>query len=295
MAFRSGFVAIIGRANVGKSTLLNALVGHKLAIVSAKPHTTRHKLLGVLHGEGFQAALLDTPGYLSHGRDQLDVAMARQIATAFADADVVVLVAEARPPGDVERDFIAQIKSPKTPAILAINKIDRVSKSRLLPIIEHYAAAHDFKAIVPVSALKDDGLDVLLEQVVAALPEQEPIFPPEHLTDRPPEFLMAEIIREKVFALYRDEVPYDVAVEVEAYETRSGDAPDLLQAIVHVGAASQKRVLIGHGGEAIKQVGIDARPEIEALAGRRVFVELWVKVSPAWRKKAGFVQRTLQP
>lgn len=295
MAFRSGFVAIVGRANVGKSTLLNALVGHKLAIVSAKPHTTRHKLLGVLHGDGFQAALLDTPGYLSLGRDQLDVAMARQIATAFADADVVVLVAEARPPGDVERDFIAQIKSTKTPAVLAINKIDLVSKTRLLPVIERYVAEHDFAAIVPVSALTDDGLDVLLEEVVALLAEQEPIFPPEHLTDRPPEFLMAEIIREKVFALYRDEVPYDVAVEVEAYETRSGEAPDLLQATVHVGSASQKRVLIGRGGEAIKQVGVDARPEIEALAGRRVFVELWVKISPAWRKKAGFIQRTLQP
>ena len=295
MTFRSGFVAIVGRANVGKSTLLNALVGQKLAIVSAKPHTTRHKLLGVLNGEGFQAALLDTPGYLRHSRDQLDNVMARQIASAFAEADLVLLVVEARPAGDVEQDFISQVKASKRPAVLAINKIDLIAKPKLLPVMAGYAEMDAFADIVPTSAVTGDGIDVLVERLAAWLPEQEAIFPPEQLTDRPTAFLMGEIIREKVFSLYREEVPYDVAVEVEAYEERQGTAPDLLQATVHVGSNSQKQVLIGKGGLAIKQVGVEARPEIEAMAGRPVYVELWVKVSPAWRKKAGFVQRTLQP
>ena len=288
-------MAIVGRANVGKSTLLNALLGLKLSIVSAKPHTTRHKLLGVLNGEGFQAALLDTPGFLRNGRDQLDAAMSRQLTSALGDADLALLVAEPRMPGDVELQFIETLTKARTPAVLALNKIDTVTKKKLLPIILRYSELYPFREIVPVSGLDEENLDTLLAQIAAPLPAQEATFDQEVLTDRSVSFICAEIIREKVFALYRDEVPYDVAVEVEAYETRSGDAPDLLQAVVHVGAASQKRVLIGRGGGAIKQVGIDARPEIEALAGRRVYVELWVKVSPAWRKKAGFIQRTLQP
>ena len=171
--FRAGFVAIIGRANVGKSTLLNAMLGQKLAIVSPKPHTTRHKVLGVLNGEGFQAALLDTPGFLRRGRDQLDAAMSRQLASALAEADLALLVVEPRRSGDVERDFMRQLALTRTPTVLVINKVDTVSKKRLLPIIQGYAEAHKFQEVVPVSAVERDGVELLLEQIAAHLPEGE--------------------------------------------------------------------------------------------------------------------------
>lgn len=286
-------MAIVGRANVGKSTLLNAMVGQKLSIVSAKPHTTRHKLLGVVNGDNFQVALLDTPGFLRKGRDQLDVAMARQLASALADADVAMLVAEPRLPGDVELQLIEQMVAAKTPAVLALNKVDIVAKHKMLPVLQAYADAYPFREIVPVSALEKDGIELLLEMTAAHLPEQEAIFPPEMLTDRSVSFLAAEIIREKVFHLYEHEVPYDVAVEIEEYEEREGTKPDLVRATVYVDKQSQKQLLIGKGGQALKEVGIQAREEIERMVGRPVYVELWVKVNTKWRRKAGFIQRTL--
>ena len=291
--FRSGFVALVGRANVGKSTLLNAMLGQKLAIVSPKPHTTRHKLLGVLHGEQFQAALLDTPGFLRKGRDQLDAAMSRQLASALADADLAVLVVEPRPPGDVEEQLMAQLTAARTPAVLAINKIDEAAKQKLLPVIQLYSEAHSFSDIVPVSALTGDGVDLLLAQTAAHLPTQEPIFSDDVLTDRPLTFLCSEIIREKVFNLYAQEVPYDVAVEIDEYEERDGDEPDLIRAVVYVDKQSQKQLLIGRAGQALKEVGVQAREEIEGIIEKRAYVELWVKVNPKWRRKAGFIQRTL--
>jgi GTP-binding protein Era len=291
--FRSGFVAIIGRVNVGKSLLLNQLVGQKLAIVTPKPHTTRHRLLGVLNGEAFQAGLLDTPGFLAKGRDQLDASMSRQTAAALAEADLVVLVVEPRPPGDVERHFMAQLLRSKKPSILVVNKVDLVRKSSLLPVLEEYAVAHQFREIVPISALEDDGLDLLVELVRDNLPIQEALFPSEMLTDRSVRFLAGELIREKVFLHYSMEVPYSVAVEVEEFEEREGDKPDYVRAIIYVDKPSQRPLLIGHGGSALKEVSIEARQEIEELVGRPVFVELWVKVNPQWRRKAGFIQRTM--
>ena len=291
--FHSGFVAIIGRANVGKSTLLNALLGQKLTIVSPKPHTTRHKILGVLNGNASQVALLDTPGFLRNGRDQLDASMSRQLASALGDADLALLVVEPRVPGDVEQHLMEQLANAGTPTILAVNKVDSISKNNLLPILQRYAGAHPFREIVPVSGLEKDNVDTLLEQVVAHLPKQEPIFSPDVLTDRPVTFLCAEIIREKVFHLYEHEVPYDVTVEIEEYEERSGVKPDLVRAIVYVDKQSQKALLIGKAGQALKEVGTLARQEIEEMVGRPVFIELWVKVNPRWRRKAGFIQRTL--
>jgi GTP-binding protein Era len=288
--FRSGFAAIIGRANVGKSTLLNAMLGQKLAIVSPKPHTTRHKVLGVLNGDGFQAALLDTPGFLRRGRDQLDAAMSRQLASALAEADLALLVVEPRRPGDVERDFMSQLAQTRTPTVLVINKVDTVSKKRLLPIIQGYAEAHAFQEVVPVSALERDGVELLLEQIAAHLPEGEAVFPPEVLTDRPVRFLVAEIIREKVFLLFAEEVPYAVTVEVDAYDEREDERPDVISATVYVDSPSQKQMLIGKAGAALKEVGTQARVEIEELVGKRVYIELWVKVNQKWRRKAGFVQ-----
>ena len=269
------------------------MLGQKLAIVSPKPHTTRHKLLGVLHGEQFQAALLDTPGFLRKGRDQLDASMSRQLASALGDADLAVLVVEPRPPGDVEEQLMAQLSAARTPAVLAINKIDEAAKQKLLPVIQRYSEAHSFSDIVPVSALTGDGVDVLLAQTAAHLPAQEPIFSDDVLTDRPLTFLCSEIIREKVFNLYAQEVPYDVAVEIDEYEERDGDEPDLIRAVVYVDKQSQKQLLIGRAGQALKEVGVQAREEIEGIIEKRAYVELWVKVNPKWRRKAGFIQRTL--
>ncbi len=291
--FRSGLVAIVGRANVGKSTLLNALLGQKLSIVSAKPHTTRHRVLGVLNGNDFQAALIDTPGFLRKGRDQLDVAMARQLSVALGDAHAVVLAAEPRYPGDVEQALIAQIAAANVPALLVLTKTDTVAKRKLLPVIARYAETHPFAEIVPVSALEHDGLTPLTEAIGAHLPEQEALFPPEVLTDRTTRSLAGELVREKIFELYAHEVPYDTAVEIVTFDERNGEAPDYLRAVVYVDTPSQKRLLIGKGGAALKEVGVLARPEIEALTGRPAFLELWVKVNTRWRRKAGFIQRTL--
>jgi GTPase len=286
-------VAIVGRANVGKSTLLNALLGQKLSIVSPKPHTTRHKLLGVLNGEDFQVALLDTPGFLRNGRDQLDASMSRQMASALADADLAMLVVEPRLPGDVEINLMAQLTKTRTPSILVINKVDSVPKMKLLPVIQAYSEALPFREIVPVSGLEGDGLDTLVEQVVRHLPAQEAIFPPDMLTDRSISFVCSEIIREKVFLLYEHEIPYDVAVEIDEYAEREGTQPDLVRATIYVDKPSQKQLLIGTGGQALKEVGTLAREEIVEIVERPVFVELWVKVNPKWRRKAGFIQRTL--
>ena len=291
--FRSGLVAIVGRANVGKSTLLNALLGQKLSIVSAKPHTTRHRVLGVLNGSDFQAALIDTPGFLRKGRDQLDAAMARQLSGALGDAHVIVLAAEPRYPGDVEQALIAQIAAADVPALLVLTKADAIAKNKLLPVMARYADVHPFAEIVPVSALERSGLAPLAEAIGAHLPEQEALFPPEVLTDRTVRFLVGELVREKIFELYAHEVPYDTAVEIVAFEEREGETPDYIRAVVYVDTPSQKRLLIGKGGAALKEVGVLARPEIESLTGRSAFLELWVKVNAKWRRKAGFIQRTL--
>jgi GTPase len=293
LPYRAGFVAIVGRANVGKSTLLNGLLGQKLSIVSPKPHTTRHKLLGVVNGAHFQAAFLDTPGYLSGERDTLDAAMSRQGAAALAEADVVVLVAEPRTPGEVEMRFIGQIKALGKPAILVINKTDTVAKTKLLPVISAYAEAYPFTDIVPVAALNEDGLDLLLGRIEFQLPEGEPIFAPDVLTDRSVRFMVAEAIREKLFLLYEQEVPYYVAVEVEEYLEREGDQPDYIRAVIYVDKDSQRQMLIGRDGAALKEVGVQARQEIESLVERPAYLDLWVKVNPKWRRKAGFIQRQL--
>ncbi len=291
--FRSGLVAIVGRANVGKSTLLNALLGQKLSIVSAKPHTTRHRLLGVLNGSDYQAALIDTPGFLRKGSDQLDAAMARQLSGALGDAHAIVLAAEPRYPGDVEQTLIAQIAAADVPALLVLTKADTIAKNKLLPVMARYAETHPFAEIVPVSALARDGLYLLSEAIGAHLPEQDALFPPEMLTDRTTRFLAGELVREKIFELYAQEVPYDTAVEVVAFEEREGESPDYIRAVVYVDTPSQKRLLIGKGGAALKEVGVLARPEVEALTGRPAYLELWVKVNTRWRRKAGFIQRTL--
>ena len=293
-SFRSGFVAIIGRPNVGKSTLLNQLLQFKLSIVSPKAQTTRHKVRGILSTENYQAIFLDTPGAMQHARDLLDERMLARIHEAMKEADLIVLMVEPHLPGDIEQRLIERLRQMSKPAILAINKIDLVKKADLLPIIDVYRQSHNFAEIVPISALKGDGLGLLQDLIVRYLPEGEPLYPPDQLTDRPERFLVTEIIREKVYHLYGEEIPYHTAVEIEEFQEarpKEGRNKDFIRAVIYVNKDSQKKILIGRGGQALRQVGILAREEIEALLGRPVYLELWVKTRPKWRENSAFLRQ----
>lgn len=294
-AFRAGTVAILGRPNVGKSTLLNALLGTKLAAVSPKPQTSRHRLLGVMHGPGFQLGLLDTPGWPASPRaDALASGMMRHAREALDAADLVMLMVEPpRPPGQVERDIVREIgvTDPLAPSIAVVNKVDAVRKSALLPVIEAYAELHPFREVIPISVHRDDGLDILIDRIVANLPEAGPLFPPDQLTDRTERFIAAEIVREKIFERFGDEVPYATAVRVEEFVEASQEhaGKDFIEAVVFVDRPSQKAILVGRGGQAMKDIGAAARPIIEETLGRPAFLSLWVKVRRDWRRDQQFV------
>ena len=294
--FRAGIVAILGRPNVGKSTLLNVLLGTKLAAVSPKPQTSRHRLLGVMHGPNFQLGLLDTPGWPASPRtDALASGMMRHAREALDSADLVILMVEPpKPPGQVERDIVREIEvtDPPVPALVAINKVDTVRKSALLPVIEEYVSLHPFREVIPISVLHDDGLDLLIDRIVASLPEADPLFPPDQLTDRTERFIAAEIIREKVFERFGDEVPYATAVRIDDFTEASPErgGKDLIEATVFVDRSSQKAILVGRGGQAMKDIGSAARPLIEATLGRPAYLTLWVKVRRDWRRDQRFIR-----
>jgi GTP-binding protein Era len=283
-------VAVAGRPNVGKSTLVNKLVSYPLSIITRKPQTTRHKLLGILDGEGYQAIFLDSPG-LMVPRYALQHLMVKTAWDAIEEADLVLLVTEPRRDDlDDETGIIAQLKRLKRPAILAINKIDLIDRAVLLPLIEAFGKAYPFKEIVPISALKDDGLDVLKRLVVSNLPHQPPFYPPGEVTDRPQKFFVGEIIRQKVFELYGEEIPYSVAVLVEEYKERE-DGKDYIKALVICEKPSQKAILIGKRGEAIKRLGRAARTDVEGFVGKGIFLELKVEVRENWRREEQSVRQ----
>ena len=291
-AYRAGTVAIVGRPNVGKSTLLNVLLDYKLAIMSPKPQTTRHQLLGVVSGPGYQVAFLDTPGLMERARDLLDRRMRGRVMAALHEADLAVMVVEAKPPGAIETRIMEALREGSRRSILAINKIDRVAKPRLLPVIEEYTRRHPFLEAVPVSALRKDGTALLLDRIVAHLPEGEAVHEADAVTDRPERFLVEELVREQLFHLYGQEVPYDTAVEVEEFREAAPEEErkDLIRAVVYVNKQSQRHILVGRAGAALKEVGTRARGQIEEMLGRPVFLELWVRVRPGWRQDEGFLR-----
>ena len=290
MKHRAGFVAILGRPNAGKSTLLNALLGTKLAIVAPRPQTTRTAIQGVLKLPGAQIVFVDTPG-IHESSTLLNKRMMDQVR-ASADADVVLFLVDATARfSDDDAGAVDLVRKTGAPAIAVFNKIDKLrEKAKLLALIERYQAMHDFAAYVPISALKGDGVDVLRKEILARLPEGPALYPKDHLTDQPERFLAAEIIREKVLHLTRQEVPHAVAVMIENWE----DTPGLVRiaATIYIERPGQKAILIGAGGALLKKIGTLARREIETLVGKKVFLQTFVKVRPNWRQDPEFLAAT---
>lgn len=287
--FVSGFVSIVGRPNVGKSTLLNAFLGRKLAIVSDKPQTTRTRIQGVLHLDGGQIAFLDTPGI--HKPDSLiNKRMMKEVRAALDGLDVVLFVADATQPfAERDREAARLLEDVRTPAMLLLNKIDLVKhKAGLLPLMDHYRQTERFEELFPVSALTGEGLEEVREALLARLPEGPRYFPEDHITDQPERFFAAEIIREKVLQGTRQEVPHAVMVQIESWE----ETARLLKiaAVVFVEREGQKAIVIGARGAMLKKIGTLARQELELLLGRKIYLELFVKVRPKWREDPAFVQ-----
>jgi len=279
---RSGFVAILGRPNAGKSTLVNRLVGQKIAIVTSKPQTTRNRIQGIVTKPEGQMVFIDTPG-LHAPETALGRQMMQEVAAAVEGIDVLLLIVDAsRMEPHADELLLERAKRFPGKTILALNKIDRLPKPKLLPLIDAFAKQFEFAAIVPISALKGSGCDELLDEILKLLPEGEPYFPEDQVTDQPERFLAAEIIREKAIQIMYHEVPYALAVFVEKFE----GTPKLLriEAILNVERDSQKKILIGHKGETLKKIGTEARKELEAILGMKIYLGLYVKVAPDWRE-----------
>lgn len=280
--FRSGFVAIVGRPNAGKSTLLNRLVGQKIAIVTSKPQTTRNRIQGIVTRSDGQIVFIDTPG-LHTPESALGRQMIREVTAATEGIDVLLLMADASR-GMPEKDelLLEKARRFRGRTILALNKVDRVEKPKLLPLIEAFRKEFEFASIVPISALNGSGCADLLKEILGFLPEGEPHFPEDQVTDQPQRFLAAEIVREKAIQAMYHEVPYALAVEVEKFE----ELPRLtrIEATVNVERDTQKKILIGTKGAVLKKIGTEARKELEELLGAKVYLGLFVKVQPNWRE-----------
>ena len=286
---RAGYVSILGRPNVGKSTFLNQVLGIKLSIISPKPQTTRHRILGIHSGENYQIVFLDTPGILEP-RYHLQEVMMKAVQAAIEDANVILYMVEA---GDhlpaADRAYLSKLSGQSKPVLVLINKIDLVKKNDLLPLIDEIAREYQPEEIIPISALKNDGLDEVIREIVKRLPESPPYYPPDMLTEHPERFLVGEIIREKIFHHFGEEIPYSTTVSVEEFREQPG-RKDFIRATIYVEKDSQKGILIGKKGAALKKIGALAREEIELFLGRPVFLELWVKVKENWRRDARAVR-----
>ncbi len=279
--FKSGFISIIGRPNVGKSTLLNALLGEKVAIISDKPQTTRNKILGIVNAPDAQLVFMDTPG-IHKPMHKMNEFMVKTALATYNEVDVILMLVEAtEQPGGGDRFILETLSHVKTPVFLLINKTDLVEKQLLLPLIQAYNKLYNFAEIIPVSALLND-LCGLLDAILKRLPQGPKYFPDDQLTDQPERFIVSELIREKIFALTKEEIPYSTAVVIEEMK----EEPDItrITAVIYVERDSQKGILIGKGGGMLKQIGTLARQDAEKLLGAKIFLQLWVKVKKAWRE-----------
>lgn len=284
-SFRSGFVGLIGRPNAGKSTLLNHLVGEKIAAVSNKPQTTRHKIRGIVTLENGQIVFVDTPGVHKPGY-LLNRRMMAAVHDAILSVDLVVLMRDASvSTGNGDRFVLDLIKNAEKPAVLVLNKIDKINdKKQLLPLIDFYSKEYDFAEIIPVSALKGDAIDILLKQIAKHLPENEPLFDEDEMTDQPLRVLVAEMVREKILQTTGDELPYVTAVVTEKFDESETGGTKIYCAI-YVERPSQKGIIIGKGGAKLKSIGEAARRDIEKLMGKKVHLQLFVKVVKDWRNQ----------
>jgi GTPase len=282
---RSGFVAVAGRPNVGKSTLVNALAGGKVAIVSDKPQTTRRRIHGVAHGDGWQLVLADLPGF-QRPRDALTERMQRTVDGSLADVDAILFVLNARERIGAGDRFVAErVYALELPVVIALNKVDQLAPKRIAKQIEAAARLGPFHAVHPVSAKTGDGVAELRQELVELLPEGPAYFPEGERTDLPVDVQIAELIREKALQATRDELPHSISVEVEELEEK------VVRALVYVETESQKQIVVGKGGALIRRIGTGARPEIEHLLGRRIYLELQVKARPRWRRDEAMLER----
>lgn len=284
--FKSGFVAIAGAPNAGKSTLLNRMLGEKISITSRKPQTTRNRILGVVHRPTSQIIFVDTPGVHHTGtKDSLNLRMVDQAISTIGDADVILLMIDVSSPDGTNEDIIVKkLEKLNKPVVLALNKVDIVKKYVLLALIDRWSKAYPFKAVIPVSAKHGEQVDVLQDTLEKILPEGPPLFPEDTLTDLPQRFIVAEMVREKVFRQTGQEIPYSIAVTVDTFTRKKGLVT--IDATIHVERDSQKGIIIGKGGSKLKRIGEDARKEIEKLVDAKVMLKLFVRVQKNWSHDA---------
>jgi GTPase len=294
-AFKAGFISVLGRPNVGKSTLFNSILGEKIAIISHKPQTTRNRILGIRNMEGGQLLFLDTPG-IHHGKSKLNERMVSTAIESGRDADVLLFLIDASVPlVEEDRQMVKSLEGSRGVPFLVINKIDLVRKEVLLPVMDQYQRLHPFEKIIPVSALTGDGVPLLLEEILRFLPESPPYYPEDMITDQTERFLACEIIRGSVIEQSYQEIPFATAVTIEDFKEHSERALVVIKGTIHVERDSQRKIIIGKGGQKLKKIGSTARKEIEALLGKKVFLELWVNVERDWTRDPQALDRLGYP
>lgn len=286
--FKSGFVALIGRPNVGKSTLMNRLVGEKVAITSSKPQTTRNKITGIYNGTNMQVVFIDTPGIFK-ARTKLDDFMDQASLSSFKDVDLIMLLVEPRQAGPGEKHIIDLLQKVKVPVFLVINKVDRVHPDKLLPVLDSYRKLGNFAEFLPISATEGIGMPDLVQTLSKYLPTGPRYYDADQITDRPEYFVVGELVREQILRLTAQEVPHAAAVAVQQMNRRVRGKL-LIEATIYVEREGQKGIIIGKGGRMLKQIGINARKQIEALLGEKVNLRLWVKVQRNWRSDPSFLK-----
>lgn len=283
-SYKTGFISILGRPNVGKSTLFNRMIGEKLSIITPKPQTTRHRILGIKNVEGGQLIFLDTPG-IHEGRSELNRRMVQTAITSGWDADVLLYLIEAVSPRVQEDErMLSTLKGSRGVPFLVINKIDLVRRETLLPLIDQYRNLHPFEKIIPISAITGEGMDLLVMEILKYLPESPPYYPEDIFTDQTERSIASEMIREKIIEQTFQELPYATAVKIESFKEHPEKNLVVIQGTIYVEKESQKKILIGKGGQKLKKIGEEARREIETFLGKKVFLELWVKVEKDWTR-----------
>jgi len=291
---KSGFVNIIGRPNVGKSTLMNALVGERMSIITNKPQTTRHRILGILSGDDFQIVFSDTPGIIDDPSYQMQQAMNRYVRTTFEDSDIMLFVTDVEEKYADDDPIIQRLQNVEVPLFLVLNKIDKITENELIPLIQLWNERVQFSETIPISALKRTNTEKLSQLIQDNLPEGPAYYPKDQLTDRPERFFISEIIREKILQIYHQEIPYSTEVVIESFKettTKAGEPLVRIAAEIYVARKTQKPILIGKGGSLIKKLGTESRKSIEKWLESKVFLELHVRIKENWRDSEEWLKK----